>query len=172
MLSKAVQSKLNEQIQKEAFAGNAYLAMATWAEGEGLPNIAEFFYNSAEEERQHMMELYRYINANGGVAKLGDKLGKVKDKFKNVLEAFQQVYELEHSVTLAIDELASWCQQNGEHATFFFLQAFVLEQQEAERNVTEILTIIERMGYEPRNLFYLDKQFKKINQQAAEGTEG
>jgi ferritin len=164
MLSKAVQAKLNEQIQKEAFASNAYLAMATWAEGENLPNIAQFFYNSAEDERQHMLEIFKYINANGGAAKLEDKLGKPKDKFKNVLEAFQQVYDLEHGVTLAVNDLASWCQQNSEHATYFFLQAFVLEQQEAERNVGEIITVIERMGFEPRNLFYLDKQFKKIIQ--------
>lgn len=165
MLSKAVQSKLNEQIQKEAYASNAYLALATWAENQSLANISEFFYNSAEEERQHMLEIFKYINSNGGSAKLEDKLGTVKEEFDHVLEAFKYVFELEHSVTVAVNELASWCQQNNEHATFFFLQAFVLEQQEAENNVSDIITIIERMGFEPRNLFYLDKQFKKINQQ-------
>ncbi len=169
MLSKAVQTKLNEQIQKEAYAANAYLAMATWAEGESLPNISEYFYNSAQEERDHMMQIFRYINANGGKAKLNDTLGKAKESFKNVLEAFKYVFELEHNVTMAVNELATWCQKNGEHATYFFLQPFVLEQQEAERNLDEIITIIERMGYEPRNLFYLDKQFKKINQQESTG---
>jgi len=166
MLSKAVQSKLNEQIQKEAAASSAYLAMATWAEGENLPNIAQYFYNSAEEERQHMLELFKYINSNGGAARIEEKPSKVRDKFKTVLEVFQLVRDLEHGVTLAVNELATWCVQNGEHATYFFLQAFVLEQQDAERKVDEILTVIERMGYEPRNLFYLDKQFKKINDQA------
>lgn len=171
MLSKEVQAKLNEQIQKEAQASNAYLAMATWAEAQSLPNISEFFYNSSAEERDHMMQIFRYINANGGTARLEDKLEPVKESFKNVLEAFQHVFELEHSVTLAINDLATWCQKHAEHATYFFLQPFVLEQQEAERNVGEIITIIERMGFEPRNLFYLDKQFKKINQQA-EAAEG
>jgi ferritin len=170
MLSKAVQTKLNEQIQKEAFASNAYLAMATWAEKKGLPNIAEFFYLSSDDERNHMLQLYKYINTNGGEAYLSDKLGKVKDSFKTVLEVFKYVFELEHGVTLAINELSSWCLQNGEHATFFFLQAFVLEQQDAERKVQEIITIVERMGFEDRNLFYLDKTFKKINQQT--GAEG
>ncbi len=165
MLSKAVQSKLNDQIQKEAYASNAYLALATWAEGENLPNIAQYFYNSAEEERQHMLEIFKYMNANGGSARVEEKLGKVRDKFKTVLEAFQLVRDLEHGVTVSVNELATWCVQNGEHATYFFLQTFVLEQQDAERKVDEILTVIERMGYEPRNLFYLDKQFKKINEQ-------
>ncbi len=165
MLSEAVQAKLNEQIQKEAFASNAYLAMATWAEKENLPNIAEYFYKSAEEEREHMLEIYKYINTNGGAARLEHKLDKPKEKFKNVLDAFQTVYDLECSVSRAINELATWCLQNGEHATYFFLQDFVLEQQEAERKVSDILTLIERMGHEPRQLFYLDKQFKKINEQ-------
>ncbi|MBK6931840.1 MAG: ferritin [Saprospirales bacterium] len=165
MLSKSVQERLNDQIQKETFASRAYLAMATWAEGESLPNIAEFFYNSAEEERQHMLQIFRYINAHGGAAKLDDKGGKIKGSFKNVLDAFRQVLELEQNVSASINEIASWCQQNGEHATYFFLQPFILEQQAAERNIGEILTVIERMGFEPRNLFYLDKQFKKINQQ-------
>ncbi len=165
MLSEAVQAKLNEQIQKEAFASLAYLAMATWAEGENLPNIAQYFYNSAEEERQHMLQIYKYINANGGRARLEHKLDKPKEKFKNVLDAFQTVYDLECSVSRAINELATWCLQNGEHATYFFLQPLVLEQQEAERKVSEILIFIERLGQEPRQLFYLDKQFKKINEQ-------
>ncbi len=167
MLSKAVQSKLNDQIHREAHASRAYLAMATWAEQQGLPNIAEYFYNSSNEERDHMLQIFRYINANGGMAKLDDKTGKVKDQFKNVQEAFRHVYDLEHGVTQSINDLATWCQQNGEHATYFFLQAFVLEQQQAEMKVMEILTVIDRMGFEPRNLFYLDKQFKKINQEGA-----
>lgn len=165
MLSKAVLSKLNDQIQKEAFASNAYLALATWAEQKGLPNIAEFFYLSSDDERSHMLQLYKYVNANGGEARLDEKLGKVKDSFKTVLEAFKHVFDLEHGVTLAVNELSTWCLQNNEHATFFFLQTFVLEQQAAERKVQEIITIVERMGYEDRNLYYLDKTFKKINQQ-------
>lgn len=165
MLSEAVQTKLNEQIQKEAYASNAYLALATWAEHKGLPNIAEYFYLASDDERGHMLQLYKYINANGGTAQLKENLGKVKASFKTVLDVFKHVYDLEHGVTLAINELSGWCLQNGEHATFIFLQAFVLEQQTSERNVQEIITIIERMGFEDRNLFYLDKQFKKINQQ-------
>jgi ferritin len=168
MLSKTVQSKLNEQIQKEAHASNAYLAMATWAEKKGLPNIAEYFYLSSDDERSHALQIYKYINANGGEAYLSDKLGKVKDSFKTVLEAFKHVFDLEHGVTVAINELATWCLQNGEHATYIFLQPFVVEQQDAERKVQEIITIVERMGFEDRNLFYLDKTFKKINQQGAE----
>ncbi|MFN0035667.1 MAG: ferritin [Saprospiraceae bacterium] len=163
MLSKTVQSKLNEQIQKEAFASNAYLALATWAEGHNLPNIAQYFYLTSDDERAHMLQIYRYVNEHGGAAMMGANLGEANTSFKNVLEVFRYVFELEHGVTVAINELASWCLQNGEHATFFFLQAFVAEQQLSERNVSELIATIERVGYEDRNLYYLDKTFKKVN---------
>ncbi len=164
MLSNAVQDKLNAQIAKEAFASNAYLAMATWAENLGLPNIGEYFYLASDDERTHMLQLYKYVNANGGKAVMLDQLGEPQREFGTVLEAFKKVFDLEHTVTLAINELATWCLQNGEHATYLFLQPFVLEQQDSERKVSEVITIVERMGYEERNLYYLDKTFKKINQ--------
>lgn len=168
MLSSAVVAKLNEQIQKEAYASNAYLALATWAESHSLPNIAEYFYLASDDERSHMLQLYKYINANGGTARLGDALGAVRTDFKNVLEVFRYVFDLEHGVTVAVNEMATWCLQNNEHATFFWLQAFVEEQQTSERNVSELISIIERMGFEERNLYYLDKTFKKINTQGGE----
>ncbi|MDX1911209.1 MAG: ferritin [Saprospiraceae bacterium] len=163
MLSSGIQSRLNEQIQMEAFASHAYLSLATWAETRNLPNIAQYFYLASDDERSHMLQLYRYVNENGGAAALNHKMDAPKQDFKNVLEVFRYVFELEHGVTVAINELATWCLQNGEHATFFFLQAFVAEQQQSERNVGDLISMIERMGYEERNLYYLDKTFKKIN---------
>jgi ferritin len=163
MLSSGIQSRLNEQIQMEAFASNAYLALATWAETRNLPNIGQYFYLASDDERSHMLQLYRYVNENGGAAMLQHKQENPKTEFKNVLEVFRYVFDLEHGVTVAINELATWCLQNGEHATFFFLQAFVAEQQQSERNVGDLIAMIERVGYEDRNLYYLDKTFKKIN---------
>ena len=37
------------------------------------------------------------------------------------------------------------------------------EQQQSERNVSELIATIERVGYEDRSLYYLDKTFKKVN---------
>jgi ferritin len=171
MLSEAIQTKINDQIQQEAHASHAYLALATWAESQNLPNIAQYFYLASDDERSHMLQLYRYVNENGGSARLGDDMGKVQHTFKNVLEVFKHVFDLEHGVTQSINELASWCLQNGEHATFFFLQAFVAEQQDSERKVSELIAMIERLGFEERSLYYLDKTFKKINQPGGETTE-
>ena len=166
MLSAAIQQKLNDQISKEAFASHAYLDLATWAESKGLAGVGEYFYLASEDERSHMLQLYKYLNANGGAAHLAVSSDSLRTDFANLLDVFRYVFELEHSVTVAINDLATWCLQNGEHATFFFLQAFVAEQQASERNVSELISMIERVGYEERNLYYLDKTFRKMNAQA------
>ena len=63
MLSNKVKNALNEQIQKEAYASNACLTLATWCEEKNLDGIAEYFYNASNDEREHMLEIYKYYKA-------------------------------------------------------------------------------------------------------------
>ena len=44
MLKDKIQTALNNQIQIEAFSSQIYLAMASWAETEGLGGAAQFLY--------------------------------------------------------------------------------------------------------------------------------
>ena len=59
---------LNDQVSKEAEASSLYLAMASWAEYNGYSRSAEFFYDHAVEERDHMMKIFRFLNENGARA--------------------------------------------------------------------------------------------------------
>ena len=122
MLSNKVKNALNEQIQKEAFASNAYLTLATWCEEKNLDGIAEYFYNASNDEREHMLEIYKYLNTYGG----GAHIKPMKDtsvKLKNLLDVFQYVFDLEHEVTVAINKLAKLTYEENDFATFKFLEA-------------------------------------------------
>ena len=68
MVSKKVEQALNEQIALEASSSQYYLAMASWAETQGLEGIAAFLYTHADEERLHMLKLIKYVNERGGKA--------------------------------------------------------------------------------------------------------
>lgn len=68
MLNAKVEKILNEQIEKEGFSSNLYLAMASWAETKGLEGTAQWLYAQAEEEKIHMLKFIGYINENGGHA--------------------------------------------------------------------------------------------------------
>ncbi|HRJ36651.1 MAG TPA: ferritin-like domain-containing protein, partial [Flavobacteriales bacterium] len=61
MLPKKVETALNAQIEIEAESSQFYLAMASWAECNGLPGVAEFLYAHSDEERMHMLKLVKYV---------------------------------------------------------------------------------------------------------------
>ena len=105
MLSNKVKNALNEQIQKEAYASNAYLTLATWCEEKNLDGIAEYFYNASNDERNHMLEIYKYLNTYGGAAHI-KPMKDTSVKLKNLLDVFNYVFDLEHEVTVSINKLA------------------------------------------------------------------
>ena len=68
MLSKKIEAALNGQIAVEAMSSQAYLAMASWAENQGLSGTAAFLYKHSDEERMHMLKLVKFVNERGGKA--------------------------------------------------------------------------------------------------------
>ncbi|RMH95915.1 MAG: ferritin, partial [Calditrichaeota bacterium] len=68
MLDAKIEEALNQQIAHEAHASNFYLAVASWCEQKGFDGTASFFYKQSEEEREHMMKIFRYVNENEGHA--------------------------------------------------------------------------------------------------------
>ncbi len=168
MLSKKVAEALNDQIQKEAFASNAYLTLATWAEEKSLDGIAAYFYAAADDERSHMLEIYKYVNTYGGSAQL-KPLKDTSVKLKTLLDVFKYVFDLEHEVTIAINKLAKLSYEENDFATFKFLEAFVVEQQHSERSVNELIDMITRVGCDEKNLYYLNKTFRKTEERKAMG---
>lgn len=161
MLSNKVKNALNEQIQKEAYASNAYLTLATWCEEKALDGIASYFYAASDDERSHMLQIYKYLNTYGGAAHL-KPLKDTSVKLKNILDVFNYVFDLEHEVTVAVNKLAKLTYEESDFATFKFLEAFVVEQQASERSVTELIDMIKRVGQDEKSLYYIDKYFKKL----------
>ena len=90
MVSKKVESALNQQIELEASSSQYYLAMASWAETQGLEVVATFLYTHADEERMHMLKLIKYVNERGGQA-LIPALKAQPQKFKSVQFVFEEV---------------------------------------------------------------------------------
>lgn len=168
MLSNKVKNALNEQIQKEAYASNAYLTLATWCEEKNLDGIAEYFYNASNDEREHMLEVYKYLNTYGGSAHI-KPLKDTTVKLKSLMDVFKYVFDLEHEVTVAINKLAKLTYEESDFATFKFLEAFVLEQQQSEKDVNELIDMIKRVGCDEKNLYYINKTFKKAEARKAAG---
>ena len=68
MLKKKIEDICNRQVEREGYSSSLYLAMASWAEVNGLNGVAGWMYNQSDEERIHMLKFIKYINERGGKA--------------------------------------------------------------------------------------------------------
>ena len=88
MLKVKIESALNAQVKIEAESSQIYLAMASWAETEGLGGTAQFLYKHSDEERMHMLKLVQYVNERGGKA-LIPELSQPAKGYKSLTNLFQ-----------------------------------------------------------------------------------
>lgn len=161
MISAKLQKSLNKQIEAEAYAGNYYLAMASWCDKQGLQGSARFLYAHAEQEREHMMKLFHYVNDAGGSA-VAPEIQKPPVEYKDLKNVFEAVLTHEKSVTKSINNLVDECLSEKDFSTFNFLQWYVAEQHEEEKLFQSILSLIKIAGTEGRGIFFIDKEIGKI----------
>ncbi|NBP63480.1 MAG: ferritin [Bacteroidetes bacterium] len=162
-MNDSIRKQMNIQITNEHVASMAYLEMASWCAEQDLPGLEEYFYFSAEDEREHMMEFYRYANANGCRSSIG-AVPTLRQSFEHVLDILEHNLYLEQQNTIAINQMAKMCHDISDYATLQFLQPFIKEQQDSERSVEDLIVMVKRVGYDAKNLYFLDKQFKKLMQ--------
>eukprot|EP00746_Dinoflagellata_sp_MGD_P020720 gnl/MRDRNA2_/MRDRNA2_148319_c0_seq1.p1 gnl/MRDRNA2_/MRDRNA2_148319_c0~~gnl/MRDRNA2_/MRDRNA2_148319_c0_seq1.p1 ORF type:complete len:173 (+),score=15.81 gnl/MRDRNA2_/MRDRNA2_148319_c0_seq1:130-648(+) len=156
MLSKKIEKSLNEQVLLEAQSSQFYLAMASWAETQGLGGVAEFLYGHSDEERMHMLKLVRYINERGGHAII-PPLNKPEAKYKSVTDVFQNLLEHEVMVSDEINKLVEICLKERDYTTHNFLQWYVSEQIEEEALARTILDKLKLIGNDKGGMYLFDR---------------
>ena len=171
MLSKKIEKLLNEQVQHESESSNYYLAMASWAETKGLNGVSAFLYGQSDEERVHMLKLFHYINERGGHA-VAQGSKAPKGEFKNVKEVFEQVLKSEVNVTNEINQLVDACLKEKDYTTHNFLQWYVAEQMEEEKQAQTILDKLALLGDDKSGLYLFDRDMASMaTAPAADGAD-
>lgn len=165
MLKDKMADALNKQIYEEFYSSNLYLSMASWCEGQGLAGCADFMYEHAVEEKEHMMRFFRYINEMDGHAEVPE-LPKPPVQFDSIQNVFGAAFEHEKFITGKINELVALSTELKDYATLNFLQWFVDEQREEEATFKEILDKLNLIGDGPQSLYYIDMEIDKINSMA------
>ena len=116
MLSKIIEDALNKQIKIEAESSQIYLAMACWAEIQGLEGVADFMYKQSDEEREHMLKLVKFANERGRHAKVS-ALSAPDVTFNSFKEMFERLLKHEMFVSQSINELVHITLQEKDYAT-------------------------------------------------------
>lgn len=157
MISKNLETAINEQINFEYYSAYTYLAMSAYAEEIDFPGAANFFKIQAQEELDHARRMYDYLFQKGGRVTL-EAIEKPRAEFDNLLNIFEEGLKHEQMVTKRIYNIANIALDEKEHATMSFLSWFVDEQVEEEENFTNLVKKIKRASGNEANLYMIDDE--------------
>ncbi len=161
MVSTNIENALNKQIRIEAESSQIYLSMACWAESKGFEGVAEFMFAQADEEREHMLRLLKYLTERGGKA-IVSELSKPSTDYTTPKQMFEEVLEHEIFVSNSINDLVSLTFDEKDFATHNFLQWYVAEQIEEEATARTILDKINLIGDDRSGFYLFDKDVRSM----------
>ena len=159
MLNKKVSDLLNEQINKELYSGYLYLDMNNYFDKRGLAGFANWYMIQAQEERDHAMLIYKYMQNNDCPITLG-AIAKPDKKFKKDMDVLKAGLEHEEYVTASIHAIYDAAYKVKDFRTMQFLDWFVKEQAEEEDNADDNIKKFELFGADSKGLYMLDSEMQ------------
>lgn len=159
MLQEQVAQLLNEQVNKEFFSAYLYLAISNYFTDEGLNGFANWYKVQFQEEQDHALLLMQYLQ-NNDVAVTLEAIAKPNIAFKNYEEALNAVLGHERYITSQINKIYGAAYDVRDFRTMQFLDWFVKEQGEEERNSTDLIKRMELFGKDAKGLYEIDKELE------------
>ncbi len=152
-----VSALLNDQINKEMYSAYLYLDIANFYDAKGLDGFANWYEIQAKEEMDHAMLFYRYLHNNSVTVTLS-AIGKPDKTFTGLIDPLQAALEHEQYVTSLINGIYAAAIAANDYRTTQFLDWFVKEQGEEEKNSADQITKMELYGDDPRSLYLLNSE--------------
>lgn len=159
-LKPSIEAALNQQMNRELYSSYLYLAMSAYYDASHLPGFGTWLRVQAKEELAHGMKFYDYIGDAGG-RPIMDAIEAPPKDWNWPRDAFAEALAHEQAVTAMINNLTNLAIAEKNHATAAFLQWFVTEQVEGEKNAGGILAQVETLGDTLGHLFWLDHHLGK-----------
>ena len=157
MLNARVHELLNQQINKEFYSAYLYLDFSNYFKRVGLDGFANWYLIQAQEERDHAMLFYQYLQNESQVVTL-EAIDKPDKKFEVHLDVLRAGLEHEEYVTSLINDIYAAAYDVRDFRTMQFLDWFVKEQGEEETNANDMITKMELFGSDPRSLYMLNQE--------------
>ena len=157
MLDKKVVELLNQQVNKEFYSAYLYLDFANYYESKGLAGFANWYKIQAQEERDHALLFYQYLHNNNATVTL-EAIGKPDVPLNSLMDPLKAGLEHEVYVTGLIHNIYAAAQEVNDFRTMQFLDWFVKEQGEEEKNASELVNRFALFGHDPKGLYMLDSE--------------
>ena len=158
MLNSKVTQLLNEQITKELYSAYLYLDFSIFYEAQGLDGFANWYMIQAQEERDHAMLFLKYLQMCGEKVSLG-AIDKPDKELKTLMDPLKAGLEHEQYVTSLINDIYGAAYEVKDFRTMQFLDWFVKEQLEEEKNADDMIKKMELFGNDSKALYSLDSEY-------------
>lgn len=157
MLSKEIVTKLTNQVNLELFSAYVYLDISNYYADNNLNGFSNWFSIQTQEERDHAMLFIKYLQNNSERVILKDI--KAPDIiYEDFREPIAVAFEHETKVTASIHDIYGLAHQEKDFRTMQFLDWFVKEQGEEEKNTEDILKRYDLFGNDPKGLYLIDSE--------------
>jgi bacterioferritin B len=135
---------INEQVANEFAASHQYVAIGAHYEAQTLPQLAQFFYAQAVEERGHAMMMIKYLLDTDSPVRLRE-VSAPETSFADHIAPIRLALEQEKTVSNQIGDLFGVAREESDYLSEQFVQWFLKEQVEEVATMTELLDVGERV---------------------------
>ena len=156
-MDKRVHELLNQQINKEFYSAYLYLQFSNYFNSIGLDGFANWYMIQAQEERDHAMLFYTYLQNEDQVVTL-DAIDKPEKEITCSMDVLKAGLEHEMYVTALINDIYGAAYDVRDFRTMQFLDWFVKEQGEEETNAKDLITKMELFGSDAKGLYMLNQE--------------
>lgn len=159
MLDKKVEALLNTQVNKELYSAYLYLDFENFYKDKGLDGYANWYHIQVQEEMAHAQLMIDYLYDNDCTVTL-EAIAKPDVALENLIDPLKAGYKHEQYVTSLIHTLYDAAYEVRDYRTMKFLDWFVAEQGEEEKNASDMITKFELFGNDTKCLYDLDNEYK------------
>ena len=157
MLDQKVAELLNVQVNKEFYSAYLYLDFSIYYDEIGLDGFSNWYKVQAQEERDHATLFLQYLQNNGCKVTL-DTIQKPDKELEDKLEVSEFGLEHERYVTGLIHNIYEAAQAAKDFRTTQFLDWFVKEQGEEEKNAEDMIKKMKLFGDDAKGLYMLNSE--------------
>lgn len=159
-MSEEMEQAMNDQLQAELHSAYIYLSMAAYCERINMTGSSSWLQAQAQEEVEHAMRFYNFINERGGAVKL-QGIPEPPTEFDSLLDVFEKALEHEQLITSKINKLYEQAKEDDDYPSQTFLHWFVDEQVEEEDSAQEIVDKLEMVEGKKHLLLNIDQELGK-----------
>ena len=156
-MDKKVHELLNQQINKEFYSAYLYLEFSNYFEDRGLDGFANWYMIQAQEERDHAMLFYRYLQNENEKVTL-EAIDKPTVTINEDMDVLKAGLKHEKYVTSLINDIYAAAHDVKDFRAMQFLDWFVKEQGEEETNAQNLISKMELFGSDAKGLYMLNSE--------------